>query len=174
MLRGVRMPIIIAATSFAQVVSNLSENLTGAGRRAVLLCEPKPPRICFRPRISKFVRLGFFSIFALFSATRNVKSDDSYDEKKKQAVELLNQGKYLDAFPILERLHEEKPNDAQVLEGLSFATLARSATLSDPVARREELIKARKLAVEAKAAGDDSKMVKTLLELPEQRTLFFQ
>jgi tetratricopeptide (TPR) repeat protein len=133
----------------------------------VLLFEPKPPRICFRPRISKFVRLGFFSIFALFLVTRNARSDDSYDERKKQAVELLNQGKYLDAFPILAKLHEEKPNDARVLEGLSFATLARSATLSDPAARKEELIKARKLAAEAKAAGDDSNMVKTLLELPE-------
>jgi len=133
----------------------------------VLLFEPKPPRLSFRPKISKFVRLGFFSIFALFLVTRNARSDDSYDERKKQAEELLTQGKYLDAFPILEKLHEEKPNDAQVLEGLSFATLARSATLSDPAARKEELIKARKLAAEAKAAGDDSNMVKTLLELPE-------
>src|SRR5262249_19772081 len=84
-----------------------------------------------------------------------------------RAVEVSKLGLYMEALPLFEKLNEEKPNDAGVLEGLSCATLAHSATLSDPAARREERIKARRFAVEAQAAGDSSNMLKTLLELPE-------
>jgi len=110
---------------------------------------------------------SFLSLILLISFVQVAKGDDSYDERKKQAIELYRQGKYMDALPILEKLHAENPKDAQVLEGMSFGTLAHAATLSDPAARREERIKARKLAVEAQAAGNNSNMVKTLLELPE-------
>ena len=82
-------------------------------------------------------------------------------------MELSKLGLYMEALPLFEKLHQEKPDDAGVLEGLSFATLAHSATLSDPAARKEERIRARKFAVEAQAAGDNSNMLKTLLELPE-------
>jgi len=110
---------------------------------------------------------GFLSLILLVSFVQIAKADDSYEERKKQAIELYRQGKYVDALPILEKLHAENPKDGQVLEGLSFATLSHSATLTDPAARKEERIKARKLAVEAQAAGNNSNMVKTLLELPE-------
>ena len=110
---------------------------------------------------------GFLSLILLVSFVQIAKADDSYEERKKQAIELYRQGKYVDALSILEKLHAENPKDGQVLEGLSFATLSHSATLTDPAARKEERIKARKLAVEAQAAGNNSNMVKTLLELPE-------
>lgn len=99
--------------------------------------------------------------------TIRAQTDDSYDSRRKRAVELSKLGLYMEALPLFEKLHEEKSNDGGVLEGLSLATLAHSATLSDPSARREERIKARKFALEAKAAGDNSNMLKTLLELPE-------
>jgi len=92
---------------------------------------------------------------------------DSYESLRKRAVELSKLGLYMEALPLFEKLHEEKPNDGGVLEGLSFATLAHSATLTDLAARKAEIIKARKFAVEAQAAGDNSNMLKTLLELPE-------
>ncbi len=94
-------------------------------------------------------------------------NDDSYESRRKRAVELSKLGLYMEALPLFEKLHEEKPSDPGVLEGLSFATLAHSATLTDPAARKEEIVKARKFAFEAKDAGDDSNMLKTLLELPE-------
>jgi tetratricopeptide (TPR) repeat protein len=77
------------------------------------------------------------------------------------------QGRFVDALPVLEKLHAEKPSDVAVLESLSFATLAHAATIGDPAGRKEERAKARKLAEEAKAAGDSSNMLKTLLEVPE-------
>jgi tetratricopeptide (TPR) repeat protein len=112
--------------------------------------------------IAAFLTL-LLSSCALISAAQ----DDSYDARKKAAAELCKQGKCLEALPVLEKLHEERSDDGQVLEGLSIATLAHSATLSDPAARKEERIKARKFALGAQAAGDNSNMVKTLVELPE-------
>ena len=99
--------------------------------------------------------------------TIHAQTDDSYESRRKRAVELSKLGLYMEALPLFEKLHEEKPSDAGVLEGLSFAMLAHSATQSDPAARKEERIKARKFAIEAQAEGDNSNMLKTLLELPE-------
>jgi len=133
----------------------------------MLLSYSAKPRIHLRPGTLKFAHLVFFSVLLLLLLAPNAKADDSYDERKKLATELYSQGKFLDALPILERLHAENPADGQVLEGLSLSTLAHSATLSDPAARREDRIKARKYAVDAQAAGNNSNMVKALLELPE-------
>lgn len=114
-------------------------------------------------------RWAAFILAVLFFTAPAIQAqtDDSYDSRRKRAVELSKLGLYMEALPLFEKLHEEKPNDGGVLEGLSFATLAHAATLGDPTARKEERIKARKFAVEAQAAGDNSNMLKTLLELPE-------
>ena len=125
------------------------------------------PRDYLRGDVHRLVQAALLLVCLLSPFAPKAGTDDSYDERKKQAVELFRQGKYLEALPILDKLHAENPNDAQVLEGLSFATIAHSMTLSDPAARKEERIKARKLALEAQAAGDNSNMIKTLLELPE-------
>src|SRR5690242_10980185 len=125
------------------------------------------PGVYLPVQARKIVQLALLLVFLLSPIALKAGKDDSYDDRKKQAVELFHQGKYLEALPILDKLHEENPKDGQVLEGLSFATLAHSVTLSDPAARKEERIKARKLALEAQAAGDNSNMLKTLLELPE-------
>lgn len=113
--------------------------------------------------------LKFLFLFALLLAPNGLKAqtEESYDDRRKHALELYGQGKFVDVLPILEELHAEKPSDVGVLESLSFATLAHAATYSDPATRKEERAKARKLAVEAKAAGDDSNMLKVLLEVPE-------
>lgn len=109
-----------------------------------------------------------FLIVLLFAPQcRAAQADEGFEGRKKQAFELYSEGRFVDALPLLEKLHAEKPSDVAVLEGLSFATLAYATTLSDPAARKEGRIKARKLAEEAKAAGDSSNMLKTILEVPE-------
>ena len=119
-------------------------------------------------RQSSWRWLALILIISLVAApATRAQTDDSYESRRKRAIELSKLGLYVDALPLFEKLHEEKPNDGGVLEALSFATLAHAATLSDPAARKEERIKARKLAFEAQAAGDNSNMLKTLLELPE-------
>lgn len=129
-----------------------------------------PARTCSREMLrrcwSRWVALVLVVLFFAAPAIQ-AQTDDSYDSRRKRAIELSKMGLYMEALPLFEKLHEEKPDDGGVLEGLSFATLAHSATLTDAAAKKEERIKARKLAVEAQAAGDSSNMVKILLELPE-------
>jgi tetratricopeptide (TPR) repeat protein len=117
-----------------------------------------------RPGLLKFIFL-----FILLTAPGGLKAqaDESFDDRRKRAFDLYVQNRFVEALPVLEKLHAERPTDVAVLEGLSFATLAHAATLNDPARRREERVKARKLALEAKAAGDDTNMLKTLLEVPE-------
>src|SRR5262249_27443614 len=83
--------------------------------------------------------LGLVLMVLVFAAPAiQAQTDDSYESRRKRAVELSKLGLYMEALPLFEKLHEEKPSDAGVLEGLSFATLAHSATLSDATARKEE------------------------------------
>lgn len=97
----------------------------------------------------------------------SAQTDDSYQSRRTQAFALYESNKFVDALPLLEKLHAEKPGDVAVLERLSFATLAHSATLADASQQKQERVRARKLADEAKAAGDDSNLIKTVLAIPE-------
>src|SRR6476660_5261362 len=122
--------------------------------------------------LSRLIRNAFLllaTLLVLLLAPKSLRGqgEESYDERRKHALDLYVQGRFVDALPVLEKLHAEKPDDVAVLEGLSFATLAHSATIGDPAGRKEERARARKLAEEAKAAGDSSNMLKTLLEVPE-------
>lgn len=94
-------------------------------------------------------------------------TDDNYQTRRAQAFALFDNNKLVDAFPLLEKLHAEKSDDVPVLEHLSFATVAYAATLSDPTARKQQRIRARKFAEEARAAGDTSNLLKVVLEIPE-------
>jgi hypothetical protein len=97
----------------------------------------------------------------------SAQTDASYQSRRAQAFAFYDSNKFVDALPLLERLHAEKPEDVAVLARLSFATLAHSATLPDASEQEQERVRARKLADEAKAAGDDSNLIKIVLAVPE-------
>lgn len=102
-----------------------------------------------------------------FGPHSSAQTEDSYQARRTQAFALYTNNKFVDALPLLERLHTEKPDDVAVLEALSFSTVAHSATVTDEASRKQERIRARKLAEEAKAAGDTSNLLRILLEIPE-------
>jgi tetratricopeptide (TPR) repeat protein len=128
------------------------------------------PRVYFCPSTPKALQfLKFLVLFVLLQSAGGLRaqSDESYDDRRKRAFDLYTQNRFVDALPLLEKLHAERPTDIAVLEGLSFATLANAYTFTDPAARKAERAKARKLAEEAKTAGDNTNMLKTLLEVPD-------
>jgi tetratricopeptide (TPR) repeat protein len=116
-------------------------------------------------------KLGFSLLFLTLVFALNpslsAQTDDNYPARRKLAFSLFDSNKLVDARVLLEKLHTEKPDDVPVLVRLSFATLAFSATLSDAAERKQERAHARKLADEAKAAGDDSNLLKIVLAVPE-------
>jgi tetratricopeptide (TPR) repeat protein len=93
-------------------------------------------------------------------------ADDSYSARRSEAMELMKANKFVDAFPLLEKLHTEKPDDIPVLEALAFAAFSSAATIADEQVRKQERVRARKLAEEAQKLGDTSNLLKVLLEEP--------
>jgi tetratricopeptide (TPR) repeat protein len=116
-------------------------------------------------------KLGFWLLCLMLVLGLNpllsAQTDDTYPARRKLAFSLFDSNKLVDARVLLEKLHTEKLDDVPVLERLSFATLALSATLTDARERKQERAHARKLADEAKAAGDDSNLLKIVLAVPE-------
>src|SRR5262245_57550047 len=77
----------------------------------------------------------------------------NYEADLKRAVALVNANKMPEAAPILEKLHEAKPDDAVVLELLACAISVNTATEKDTGKRKKELLRARSLAERAKELG---------------------
>jgi len=103
---------------------------------------------------------------AVLAPNLRAQAEDNYPARKEHALGLYRQNKFVDALPLLEKLHAEKPDDIVVLECLSMATMEHSATLTDETERKKERARARGLADEAKAAGDNSNLLKVLLDVP--------
>jgi tetratricopeptide (TPR) repeat protein len=121
-------------------------------------------------RLVSYKAAGLFLIlFLLLISAREVpaQQEDSYQARRAEALRLYDSNKFVDALALLQKLHEENSTDTVVLERLSFATLAHSATLEDAAARKSERAKAKKLALEAKAQGDNSNLLKVVLEVPD-------
>ena len=87
-----------------------------------------------------------------------------YDEEKARAVQLCEQNRFAEAIPILEKLNNTNPNDIVVIEKLAIAFVASSSTQTDDASRVKMLLRARGLALKAKELGDESNVVKLLLE----------
>jgi tetratricopeptide (TPR) repeat protein len=87
---------------------------------------------------------------------------------RARALKLVDEGKFLEALPILERLVAASPKDVVALEKLAMAIVAYSVTLPDAKARREQRARARRVVVQARDAGSTSNYVDWALDaLPE-------
>ncbi len=91
-------------------------------------------------------------------------ASDSYETERTRANRLLDEGRFLDALPVFEKLSKEKPTDPQVMFGLGFSTLAKANTNKDPEARKQGRILARATLVRAKELGYDHPLLQTLLD----------
>jgi len=91
------------------------------------------------------------------------KSDAEVQKESLQAEELYQQQNFLGALPLFEDLHQQRPESNVFRERLAMTLLTRAGTEAQPdaAATRE---RARKLLLDAKAAGDDSNLVQILLE----------
>jgi tetratricopeptide (TPR) repeat protein len=87
-----------------------------------------------------------------------------YEADLKRAIELVQANKMPEALPILEKLQGAKPDDALVLELLSYAISISVMVEKDADKRKKELLRARSLAVRAKELGRNTQLVQLLLE----------
>ncbi|HLW55640.1 MAG TPA: tetratricopeptide repeat protein [Candidatus Angelobacter sp.] len=101
----------------------------------------------------------------------------SYQAQRRQASELFEQGKRLEALPILERLVRSRPKDDQMLVALAACLVEHAATLTDQQAAAQERFRARDLLDQAWKLGNTSTLAQNLShllkELPASGALKF-
>src|SRR4030095_11974363 len=103
-------------------------------------------------------------VFAQSSAKQPSNLDDP---QRREAMELFDNLKMAEAMPWLEQMSAKYPDDVVIKERWAFATLSYAATLTDTELRKKARIRGRKIALDAQKLGDNSPLLQTMLELPE-------
>jgi Flp pilus assembly protein TadD len=94
---------------------------------------------------------------------------DTSDEPKRQtAISLFNQGKRLEALPLLEELAQKDPQDSEVLVALAASLVEHAATLSDADVAAKERFRARDLLQRAWGLGNTSPLEENLRQLLDE------
>lgn len=119
--------------------------------------------------ISLLVAIAFIPALCLAQSdsTATVPKDDP---ERQRAFELYDEGKFVEAFPLYEKLAADSPSDLVVKEGYAWCMLQISGTVQDSEERKKLRARARAIAVEANKLGDNSQILRVMLELPEDGT----
>jgi Flp pilus assembly protein TadD len=88
--------------------------------------------------------------------------DASLAARRKQALELFDQGKRLQALPLLEELAQKSPADEEVGVALAASLVSHAATLTDQEAAAKERLRAKNLL---ERSGSGSTLAQNLLQL---------
>jgi tetratricopeptide (TPR) repeat protein len=94
-----------------------------------------------------------------------VTSDTAYQAERQKASDLFNQGKRLEALPLLEELIKANSKDDQMLVALAVCLVEHAATLSDQSAAGKERLRARDLLDQAWKLGNYSTLAMNLSDL---------
>jgi tetratricopeptide (TPR) repeat protein len=89
----------------------------------------------------------------------------SEQAKRQKAVALFNQGKRLEALPLLEELVQKNPQDSELLVALAASLIDHAATLTDQEAAAKERFRARDLVQKAWELGNTSPLAENLRQL---------
>jgi tetratricopeptide (TPR) repeat protein len=88
-----------------------------------------------------------------WSKTTHAQTGDGIAEWKKQAARLMEQTRYTEALPLLEKIAATEPDNAEVQYQLGSALLGQAANTKDDAARKACRIRARNAFIKAKALG---------------------
>ena len=85
------------------------------------------------------------------------------EQTKQKAAALINDLKYVDAFPLLEKIVAAEPNNPEMQYYLGFALIAKANETTDPASRKNFRVRARAAFVRAKQLGYDAPLVDALV-----------
>jgi tetratricopeptide (TPR) repeat protein len=101
----------------------------------------------------------------------------AHSDKRRKAAELFQQGKRLQALPLLEELIQTNPKDDETLVELAACLVDHAATLTDESAAAKERFRARDLLDQAWKLGNTSPLAQNLShllkELPDNGAIKF-
>ena len=86
------------------------------------------------------------------------------DEERRRAFQLYDDGNYVEALPVFEKLAAGNPNDPQVIETYGLLVVTQTAYLKDAAARRQARVRGRGLLLRAQQLGANSALLKTMLD----------
>src|SRR5215831_10705169 len=89
-----------------------------------------PMRFKKWPRLA-FILLLIFCATPWYAAAQADAANADYVAKRKKAENLVNQGQYLEALPLLEELVKSNPQDDDALVALALSLVKHAATLTD-------------------------------------------
>jgi tetratricopeptide (TPR) repeat protein len=108
--------------------------------------------------------LSLLILFALLTAPPVFAQDEEIDPEREEAVRLINENKYLEALPILEKIMLSYANDADLWAHFGIAIIANSIVLATPEERKEEQARAVKALKRAQQLGTDNVRALDLLD----------
>src|SRR5579864_1733451 len=100
------------------------------------------------------------------AAQTQSESKEKEDPARKEAFQVFDSGKYVQAMPLLENYVTAHPDDLVAKEHWAYSVLEYAATLPNPEDRKKARARSRALAVELKQAGDQSDVLQIMLALP--------
>ena len=104
----------------------------------------------------------------LFSAAAQAQTNESTAELKRRVSELMEQTKYTEALPLLEKIATLEPNDGATQFYLGFALIGQATNTKDDAARKALRVRARNAFVKSKALEFDEPRLEALIQsLPE-------
>jgi tetratricopeptide (TPR) repeat protein len=92
----------------------------------------------------------------------HTQGDAAYQARRLQAMQLFDQGKRLEALPLLEELVREDPGDEEVVVAMAASLVRHAATLTDQQAAGKERLRAKDLL---EKSGSFSPLAQNLLQL---------
>ena len=92
----------------------------------------------------------------------HTQGDAAYQAKRQQAMQFFEQGKRLEALPLLEDLVREDAGDQEVVVALAASLVRHAATLTDQQAAGKERLRAKDLL---EKSGSFSPLAQNLLQL---------
>src|SRR5258708_24349630 len=104
----------------------------------------------------------FVSLYAAPCAIAQTAPDAGYQAKRQKAAELFEQGKRLEALPLLEELAQTNPKDDAMVVALAASLVDHAATLTDEDAAGKERLRARDLLDKAWDLGNTSPLAMNL------------
>lgn len=112
--------------------------------------------------------LFFFLPMALVSPATQAQTTESTSELKRRVSDLVEQTKYTEALPLLEKLATLDPKDGETQFYLGFALLGQANNTKDEAMRKTLRVRARNSFIKAKQLGfNEPRLDALIMSLPE-------
>ena len=116
-------------------------------------------------RRSKFLSSLFLSVLILqCAAIAQSQTSQDVGALKQQASQLIDQSRYTEALPLLEKIIAAEPDNAQMHFYLGFALLAQANITNGEAAQRALRVRARNAFIKSKELGNKDVLVDALIQ----------